>query len=53
MEIETSSRLFIRPQFVLQAITESLNQPQWSIEEIDIHRVKINLNPKIQVSMQT
>ena len=52
MEIETSSRLFIRPQFVLQAITESLNQPQWSIEEIDIHRVKINLNPKIQVSMQ-
>lgn len=53
MEIETSSRLFIRPQFVLQAITESLNQPQWSIEEIDIHRVKINLNPKIKVSMQT
>lgn len=52
MKIETSSRLFIRPQFVLQAITEILHKPQWSIEEIDIHRVKINLNPKIQVSMQ-
>jgi len=45
--IETSSRLFIRPQFVLQAITELLGRPQWNMEEIDIHRVKITLNPKI------
>jgi radical SAM-linked protein len=47
LHIETSSRLFIRPQFVLQAITELMDRPQWSMEEIDIHRVKITLNPKI------
>lgn len=47
MFIETSSSLFIRPQFVLQAISGLLGRPQWSMEEIDILRVKITLNQKI------
>lgn len=50
MLVETSSRLFIRPQFVLQAITESMGRTQWNMEEINIHRVKITLNQKIILS---
>ena len=43
MHLETSSRLFVRPNYVLQAIAAEMYREEWKIDEMDIHRVRIVL----------
>lgn len=44
MHLETSSRLFVRPNYVLQAIAAEMYREEWKIDEMDIHRVRIVLH---------
>lgn len=44
IHVETSSRLFVRPNYVLQAIAAEMQREEWKIDEMDIHRVRIVLH---------
>jgi len=48
LKVETSSRLFVRPQHFLTVLAQKMDRPDWHIEQVSLHRMELIMKNKLK-----
>ncbi|HZW50209.1 MAG TPA: TIGR03936 family radical SAM-associated protein [Bacillota bacterium] len=48
LKVETSSRLFIRPQHFLTILAQKMGRSDWPVEEVGLHRLELFMKNKMK-----
>ncbi|MCE5197090.1 MAG: TIGR03936 family radical SAM-associated protein [Negativicutes bacterium] len=43
LKVETSSRLFVRPQHFLSVLAQKMQRPDWPAEQVGLHRLQLTM----------
>ena len=48
LKVETSSRLFVRPQHFLTVLAQKMDRSDWPTEQVGLHRLELIMKNKLK-----